>query len=321
LNETRQYLQCDRNICESDLDFSRRRSGIITIQLLLPLYVRTLIFRLYLECALQLSGHLTEEHKKKWLLFQLASKTFTGKPDLFLEYIHKFARAPRSFFSQAIVDEWGKIRRIFEVTPSTRVYCVLDNAQNMADVLNASSQSSTSSTTSQHPLGQITELWSSYFTNFIASGTAVTLPPLGLTSDMCATEGPSPYIISDTGAFDAEEKLVAYLRRYIPVDSLNSKMGRYLRYRITYWLRGRYAVPLPSNKRLKYHRYQFTASYVALLLRRGFESPHQLLNELVYAYTKFKPSDFITEGDLNHSHGGCEGINRLDFSTLQSSMR
>jgi hypothetical protein len=240
-------MRCDCRPNEGDLDVVQRNTDILCIPLLLPLYVRTLVFRLYLECALQLSGQLTEEHKKKWLLFQLASKTFTGKRDLFLEYVRKFGRAPRSFLSEAIVSERDKIGEIFGTTSRTRVYCVLDNAQNMGHMFQASSQPSPSPTTSQQALGQIIDLWSSYFINFIASGTALTVPPLELTGSICSRERTPRYIISNTGGFDKEEKVLAYLKRYIPIDSLSSKKGEYLTSRIASWLRGRYTIPISSK--------------------------------------------------------------------------
>jgi hypothetical protein len=240
-------MRCDCGPDESDLDVANRNLRVIRIPLLLPLYVRALIFRLYLECAVQLCGQLTEEHKKKWLLFQLDSKRLTGKRDLFLEHVHKFGRASYDFLIQEIYDEKRKIDKILGIAFScTRVFCVLDNVQNMGHMFHASSQPSPSPTTSQEALEKIVYLWSSYFVNFIASGTTVTLPPSNLTGSMVAKEGTLQSIISDTGAFDTEEKLVAYLRRYIPVESLSSQRGRHLTTRITYWLRGRYAVLLPS---------------------------------------------------------------------------
>jgi hypothetical protein len=243
-------MRCDCGPDEGDLDVAQRNPQIIPVPLLLPLYVRTLIFRLYLECAVQLCGQLTEEHKKKWLIFQLASKMLTGKRDLFLEHVHKLGRASYSFLVQGIHDEQGKTEDILGTTFSgTREFCVLDNAQNMGHMFHASSQPSPSPTTSQQALGEIVDLWSEYFGNFIASGTLVTLPPSDLTGGgMVAQEGPSPYIISDTGTFDTEDKVLAYLKRYIPLKSLSSQRGRHLTNRIAYWLRGRYAVLLPSNE-------------------------------------------------------------------------
>jgi hypothetical protein len=242
-------MRCNCGPEEGDLDVAKRSLRAIRIPLLLPLYIRTLIFRLYLECAVQLCGQLTDEHKKKWLLLQLASKTLTGKRDLFLEHVHKFGRAPYNFLVRGIYDERWKIGKILRTTSSSaRVFCVLDNVQNMGHMFHTSDAPSPSPTASQQALGKIVHLWSSYFPQSIASGTVVTLPPLEFDGSMCATERKLQYIISDTGAFDTKGKVLAYLKRYIPVDSLSSKRGRHLTNRIAYWLRGRYAVPLPSNK-------------------------------------------------------------------------
>ena len=42
---------------------------------LLILYARVLVFRVFLECASEIPGGITEDHKGRWLLIQVAPST------------------------------------------------------------------------------------------------------------------------------------------------------------------------------------------------------------------------------------------------------
>ena len=52
--------------------------AVASRRFILLLYVRLLVFRVFLECASALPGGIVEEHKRRWLLVQLAPETLLG---------------------------------------------------------------------------------------------------------------------------------------------------------------------------------------------------------------------------------------------------
>jgi hypothetical protein len=51
---------------------------VTSLRLDLIIYVRLFVFRVFLECASALPGGIVHEHKRRWLLVQLAPETLLG---------------------------------------------------------------------------------------------------------------------------------------------------------------------------------------------------------------------------------------------------
>ncbi|PVF95100.1 hypothetical protein CPB86DRAFT_604772 [Serendipita vermifera] len=271
-------------------------------RLLLPLFVRCLIFRLYIEYAKQTSKKLTDEHKKKWLLLQIASEELVGL-DIFEEYMGWFGRASSLYLEQQLREERHKIKTTLK-TKISDIFCVLDEAQFPASKLFDYFQSSNDMTTPRPILRELIQAWTSQFPCLIISGTGMSMQEMEtIISSAAAKEPNEKFALTDLGTFDNLEHQQAYLKRYLPNDYLCSNEGQLLVNRIGYWLHG---------------RYRLTATYISHLIQRGFQLPHRVLNGSIFAYTKFRPSDYIAEDDPADPKGGCEKVSGPDFSHLKS---
>ena len=86
---------------------------------LLVLYARMFVFRVFLG--------ITENHKGRWLLIQVAPSTLLAT-GIFLEFIQLMGRAPYEYLSKAIECDLITISGLLE-PQSPVLFCVLDEAQ------------------------------------------------------------------------------------------------------------------------------------------------------------------------------------------------
>jgi hypothetical protein len=85
------------------------------------LYVRVLVFREFLECAAIMFSGITEEHKSRWLLLQLAPVTLLGMPDIFTELSHILVSSSSLYLASSINSERDRIGKLLKVpTPILR---------------------------------------------------------------------------------------------------------------------------------------------------------------------------------------------------------
>jgi hypothetical protein len=100
-------------ITDGNCDTAAENQEVARQRSLLLLYARYVCFRVFLECAAAMPGGITEDHKLRWLLIQVAPETLLGPPTFFRnargwreqppptisrEILHKSLSASRSFY-------------------------------------------------------------------------------------------------------------------------------------------------------------------------------------------------------------------------------
>jgi hypothetical protein len=205
---------------------------------LLLIYIRMLVFRIYLECASTMPGGITEEYKGRWLLLQVAPETLLVVPDVFLWLVRKLRGASRDLLDFLILMERESIVNLLG---SQHIFCVLDEAQvptnNFADCF----RSDTEPATARPILRQVIHEWASRLPDLIVSGTGVSMQEVQtvLGSVVAKDGGLEPETMTDLGAFDNKEDQQAYLEQYLPPGFLDTVSGKALASRAGYWLHGR----------------------------------------------------------------------------------
>ncbi|KAJ7175360.1 hypothetical protein C8R46DRAFT_1078619 [Mycena filopes] len=248
------------------------------------LLARLLVLQQFLE--LSSSSGITEEHKKRWLLAQLSPHLFDrpypavrliAEPFQYLSQI--LISNDLTYVRQNIADALRKIRKL--LGNDEHLFCTLDQTQ--AAVPRGPQFFNDGKTI----LPELLKVWQSHLGSnwsVIAAGTKI---PKSLFDG----DGEDYVWCSATGAFDTREAQDRYVLRFFPPNYATSASGRVLMTRIWDWLRGR-------------HRY--TASFVAALLKCGFERPHIRLNDYVEEHSKLEPFDAMDEIGAENPDRGAE---------------
>ncbi|KAG8817217.1 hypothetical protein FRC17_011324 [Serendipita sp. 399] len=273
----------------------------------LLLYVRILAFRIYLECASALPGGITEAHKGRWTLLQVAPEILLRRNDVFHEQFEMLKGASRDLLDVLIVLERRSIEKLLG---PVSIFCVLDEAQVPANKLADRFRSDTDPAIPRSVLRQVIHEWVQSFPDLIISGTGVSMKEMqtALGSTVAKEGGLELEMMTDLGAFDNEEDQQTYLKQYLPSGFLDTASGQTLASRVGYWLRG---------------RHRFTATYLSHLIRNAFESPHVVLNDLVHNMTGFRPKDIYGDPPLIAKlpkPRGFDFSNLLDKSTKESDL-
>jgi hypothetical protein len=203
------------------------------------LYARVLVFRVFLECAARLGG-ITEQHKGKWLLIQLAPQTVLGLADIFLPLNDRLREASFNYLSLELRLEESKINQLLG---SSALFCVLDEAQVPANNFLDYFLSDTRPAARQPILREITGVWRQFFPALIVSGTGISMQEVdetALGTGVAKLDGEKPEVITDLGAFDNEGDQLAFLKLYLPQKYLETEDGKVVASRVGRWLHGRY---------------------------------------------------------------------------------
>lgn len=213
---------------ESNVASARRR-------FLFVLYIRSLTFRVFLDCAIQVDGGLNEEHKRRWLLFQLRSDQLVGH-DRFGLLADELVGTHSDYLDRLISSELGYIRWLLDPSP---IFCVLDEAQLLATMYNNCFRSDDGD--EPRPIIRpITQLWSVYMPSLIISGTRTPIKVMEDAHGSAVAKLPHPLtIITNIGAFNDGKGQLEYLKQYLPPGYLDTDQGKRLVPRLTYWLRSR----------------------------------------------------------------------------------
>jgi len=97
------------------------------------LYVRIFFFRVYLDCASAVPGGITEEHKGRWLLLQVAPDSLDSESDNFVKHIDNFVRHVNKLkgisddFLEKLTDD--ELDLVGKHIKGQELFCVLDEAQ------------------------------------------------------------------------------------------------------------------------------------------------------------------------------------------------
>jgi len=207
---------------------------------LLLLYARYVCFRVFLECAALMDGGITENHKLRWLLIQVAPVTLLAVPDIFLVLTQAAGRAPEVYLENAIQDEKSAINHLLPQPPT--LFCVLDEAQLLT-------KNTDNFRSDIHPamgrpiLRPIVVTWDEVLPNLIVSGTGISMREVKtVIGSTVAKETPGPVTVTEVGGFDDEDGRRAYLNRYFPPGFLDTFKGKEVASRVGYWLRGRFVL-------------------------------------------------------------------------------
>ncbi|KAJ7108407.1 hypothetical protein C8R43DRAFT_1162224 [Mycena crocata] len=225
---------------------------------------RLLVFRMFLDIAKE--AGLTEEHKNRWLLLQLAPALGLYR-DIFNTLTKTLWESPTRDTQENISNGITSIQDI--LGPEWHLFLVLDEAQRVASALPHAFHAEAG----RYPLLlKILNTWGSHFPqesiSFVITGTEVA-------SDIFEGAGEVRWT-SDTGAFDDPLDHEKYLRRFLPPALLATQSGEEFLRRAWKWTRGR-------------HRY--TAAFVVDLLEFNFQQPHTLLDKYVTKVSTFVPTD------------------------------
>jgi hypothetical protein len=184
---------------------------------LLLLYARLVCFRVFLQCAKATEGGITEDHKVRWLLIQVAPETLLRKTDIFLACTRLAGMASTDYFGCAIQKESNLIEQLIPQQPT--LFCVLDKAQALIED-KGYFQYDTRSEEGGPVLRPILRSWGSILPNLIVSGTRLPMQEVdSVVGSMVAKEGDSGRVKAETdvGGFDNEVSQRAYLDQYFPV--------------------------------------------------------------------------------------------------------
>jgi hypothetical protein len=204
---------------------------------LLLLYARHVCFRVFLQCAKATEGGITDDHKVRWLLIQVAPKTLL-EFDIFLECTRSAGKASIDYLEGAIQRESNCIKRLIPQQPA--LFCVLDEAQVLIE-------NEDYFQSDKHPLQGRTVLrpiltsWRSILPNLIVSGTGLSMQEVeSVVGSVVAKAGDSVKAETDVGGFDDEVSQRTYLKEYFPEGDLDKPEGKAIASRVGYWLRGRF---------------------------------------------------------------------------------
>ena len=216
------YLQFNRDIA------SRRFHAI--------LYARLIIFRIFLEHASSMPGGITDEHKGRWLLLQIAPTIFL-KDDPFEVLSLELWDVPNGYFLRKIKREKTTIDTLLQ---GQRLFCVLDEAQVPTELASKCFKSGDEPYEDRPILRELIIAWKGILPKLIISGTGISMEKIdAVLSSATAKDGDKRLTFTDLGVFDSEEGQRAYLERYLPMGFLDSPSGKALASRAAYWLHGR----------------------------------------------------------------------------------
>jgi hypothetical protein len=210
------------------------------------LCARITIFRVFVECALEL-GLVIESLKHSWLVLQLRPTVFFGT-DVFHELARDMGRGSdleddheQSSALVALREQVAKeLTEVRTLLGAKRLSCVIDEAQGTTDL---HTTCFTSDTNPDQPRPIIRSLIDTFsiMNDVIISGTGLSIRTLkSALSSVVAKDGSQTIMVTGLGAFECEADHRAYLQRYLPHNFLNTSSGKRLLRRIGFWLHGRY---------------------------------------------------------------------------------
>ncbi|KAJ7479801.1 hypothetical protein FB451DRAFT_1086362 [Mycena latifolia] len=231
---------------------------------------RLLMFRMYSE-IIQSKG-ITEEHKRRWLLFQLMPQ-LPGYPsyDILTDVKIYAAALEADEVQDRIAVTFSKLRTIYGA--QFHLFHVIDEAQ----VISREHTSAFQHQGKPYPLlREIIQSWSSksapHETSFVILGTDI--PKDGFES---ASFPASVRWCSDTGGFDDEAEHRRYLSPFLTPTYGASPEGQMFLQRAWTWCRG---------------RHRSTDALVKALLLDASRTPHKLLNDYIEKATTHRPTDY-----------------------------
>lgn len=262
------------------------------------LCARVTIFRVFVECALELDLVIASQ-KHSWLLLQLQPKSFFGT-DIFHELARDMGRgsdlednhergSALVALREQVTKELEEVKALLDVK---RLSCIFDEAQGTTDLHTTCFRSDADPNQPRPVIRSLVDTFS-VVDDIIISGTGLSIRTLkSALSTVVAKDGGQTITVTGLGAFNCEADHRAYLSRYLPHNFLDTSSGKRLLRRIGFWLHGRYveAFTFMANADPSV-RHRFTALYLSHLLAHSLEAPHRTLDDFIEGMTHFRPSD------------------------------
>ena len=216
--------------------------AVTTRRFLILLYVRLLIFRVFLERASATPSGIVDEHKRRWLLIQLAPVTLLGT-DIFHSLTVSLLAASPLYLMQGVESELAKVRKFLL---RSELFCVLDEAQAPTNMFSDCFFSEATPATPRPILRQLITCWEKILPNFIISGTGISMEGIEtvFASAVAKVASLGSRTITDTGAFNDAKSQRAYLKRYLPEKYLDTEAGKVVASRVRFWLHGRWVMEM-----------------------------------------------------------------------------
>jgi hypothetical protein len=239
LNMLAEYTRLTK-LTEENRDTAHSTNRAVTSRrFFLLLYVRLFVFRVFLERAAALPGGIAEDHKRRWLLVQLAPETLLGT-DVFNILTTLLRDASPSYLQAGVSSELPKVAKLLSILPS-ELFCVLDEAQIPTNMLVDYFLSETEPAEPRPILRQLITSWMGTIPKLIISGTGISMEKMETVISSVASKQASfpSTTITNTGAFNDARSQRAYLKRYLPKGYLNTDEGKAVVSRARFWLHGR----------------------------------------------------------------------------------
>jgi hypothetical protein len=202
------------------------------------LAARIVVFRLFIQLAIQVDGALQEKHKRIWLLFQLSDELVPGDFHPFVRIVRNCLRHASEPALEVLVERLNAIRD--DILPGEHFIFGLDEAQQASRMYPRSFISSTTPHTFRSIIREIYKVFTWSPIKFIVSGTSLSLPDI---MDTMASGVSKPVTVVQLfhrlGMFDTWPKLKSFLERYTPASIFESPSGRRLQQRMREYLQGR----------------------------------------------------------------------------------
>jgi hypothetical protein len=280
------------------------------------LYARVLVFQAFLECALELRLAIASL-KPSWLLLQLRPKTFFGT-DIFHDIAKDVGRC--SSLAELLGHVHERLTGVEQLLGAAPLFCVLDDAHTAKNMLFTCFGFDDDP---NRPGPVIRSLVDTFATmrHIIISGADISIRTLKTPFRAAvAKDGAETMTVTAIGAFDCEADQIAYIKHYLPHNSLYTSSGQHWLKRVAFWLRRQYVEIFPFTMNADpFVRHGLTALYLTRLLQNSLESPHRTLDDFVEGVTKVRPSD--GEHIVKHDAEDIEDVFQVTDPVSSSSQR
>jgi len=183
-------------------------------------------------------GGITDKHKGRWLLLQIAPTTFFQTA---VDPFRALSLALHGVTSEYLLDKIETERTtILTLLKGQMLFCVLDEAQVPSELAPKCFKSGGEPYQDRPILRELIMTWKLSLPGLIISGTGISMEKIDtVLGSMIAKQGGIVHTFTDLGVFDSEEGQRAYMERYLPSGFLESPSGEKLALRAAYWLHGR----------------------------------------------------------------------------------
>ena len=224
---------------QTDQEKHNSRIASKNIRKVLAVTACIVVFKLFLQLAVQVDGTLQEKHKRIWLLFQLSDQVVPLRGGL-----HPFVRIFRTCLTnasndalEALVGRLDDIRR--DTLPDSPFILGLDEAQHASRLYPRCFMSSTKPNEFRSIIREIAKVFAKLSIKLVVSGTGLSLAELEVAMSSGVEKPPAVELFLELGMFDTSPKLKSFLEVYIPPSIFESDSGNRLQKRMQEYLQGR----------------------------------------------------------------------------------